>query len=93
MPANKPPIEHPYDPDTYGDGAFDPDDDIPDLSTPYWQEQFAKATVQRGRPKSAAPKVSTTLRLDPDVLDRFRATGPGWQSRINEALRKAVGLG
>ena len=68
MPGKKQPLVHPYDPDTFGDGAFDPDDDAPDLSTPYWVEQFAKATVQRGRPKSAAPKVSTTLRLDPDVL-------------------------
>ena len=92
MPVNKQPLVHPYDPDTFGDGAFDPDDDAPDLSTPYWVEQFAKATVQRGRPKSAAPKVSTTLRLDPDVLDSFRAGGPGWQSRINAALRKAAGL-
>jgi uncharacterized protein (DUF4415 family) len=86
-------LVHPYDPDTFGDGAFDPDDDAPDLSTPYWVEQFAKATIQRGRPKSAAPKVSTTLRLDPDVLESFRAGGPGWQSRINAALRKAAGLG
>jgi uncharacterized protein (DUF4415 family) len=93
MPGKKQPLVHPYDPDTFGDGAFDPDDDAPDLSTPYWVEQFAKATVQRGRPKSAAPKVSTTLRLDPDVLDSFRAGGPGWQSRINAALRKAAGLG
>ena len=43
-----------------------------------------------GRPKSPAPKRQVTLRLDPDVLDRFRATGPGWQTRINEALRKAT---
>ena len=93
MPVNKQPLVHPYDPDTFGDGAFDPDDDAPDLSTPYWVEQFAKATIQRGRPKSAAPKVSTTLRLDPDVLESFRAGGPGWQSRINAALRKAAGLG
>ena len=93
MPVNKQPLVHPYDPDTFGDGAFDPDDDAPDLSTPYWVEQFAKAPVQRGRPKSAAPKVSTTLRLDPDVLESFRAGGPGWQSRINAALRKAAGLG
>ena len=93
MPVNKQPLVHPYDPDTFGDGVFDPDDDAPDLSTPYWVEQFAKATIQRGRPKSAAPKVSTTLRLDPDVLESFRAGGPGWQSRINAALRKAAGLG
>jgi uncharacterized protein (DUF4415 family) len=49
-------------------------------------DQFAKATVQRGRPKSAAPKVSTTRRLDPDVPESFRAGGLGWQSRINTAL-------
>jgi uncharacterized protein (DUF4415 family) len=33
-----------------------------------------------------------TLRLDPDVIDAFRKGGPGWQSRINAALRSAVGL-
>jgi uncharacterized protein (DUF4415 family) len=32
------------------------------------------------------------IRLDPDVLDHFRAGGPGWQSRINTALRKAAKL-
>lgn len=83
---------HPYDPDTYGDAAFDPDDDVPDLSTPYWIARFAKATVQRGRPKAPVTKVSTTLRLDPDVIAHFKAEGPGWQSRINDALRKAAGL-
>ncbi|WP_425230692.1 BrnA antitoxin family protein [Sphingomonas sp.] len=33
-----------------------------------------------------------TLRLDQDVVEPFREDGPGWQGRINEALRKAVGL-
>lgn len=46
----------------------------------------------RGRPKTATPKISTTLRLDPDILAYFRSTGPGWQSRINEALRRAAAL-
>jgi uncharacterized protein (DUF4415 family) len=32
------------------------------------------------------------VKLDPDVVDKFRATGPGWQGRMNAALRKAVGL-
>ncbi|WP_308461458.1 BrnA antitoxin family protein [Sphingomonas citricola] len=32
------------------------------------------------------------LRLNPDVIERFREGGPGWQQRMNEALRKAVGL-
>ena len=33
-----------------------------------------------------------SLRLDPEVVQRLRATGPGWQSRINDVLKKAVGL-
>ncbi|MBY9062874.1 BrnA antitoxin family protein [Sphingomonas yunnanensis] len=40
----------------------------------------------------ARAKPQVTLRLDPDVVERFRADGPGWQRRINAALRKAVGL-
>jgi uncharacterized protein (DUF4415 family) len=43
-----------------------------------------------GRPRLANPKRQVTLRLDGDVLDSFRETGPGWQSRINEILRAAV---
>ena len=45
-----------------------------------------------GRPKKDAPKIAVNIRLDPEVLAYFRATGRGWQSRINEVLRKAVGL-
>ena len=45
-----------------------------------------------GRPKSADPKQQVTLRLDSVVLEKFRATGPGWQSRINAELRKVLGL-
>ena len=43
----------------------------------------------RGRPKSAAPKKQISIRLDPEVIEKFRATGPGWQSRINEILKAA----
>ena len=45
-----------------------------------------------GRPPAAVTKESITLRIDPDVVRRFKADGPGWQSRMNEALRKAIGL-
>ena len=48
--------------------------------------------VRPGRPRKAMPKQAVSLRLDPDVLDYFRAGGPGWQSRINAALRKVAGL-
>jgi uncharacterized protein (DUF4415 family) len=40
-----------------------------------------------GRPKSAAPKIQTAIRFDPDVLAGLRATGKGWQTRVNDALR------
>ncbi|QBY01065.1 hypothetical protein E2K80_10275 [Rhodophyticola sp. CCM32] len=43
-----------------------------------------------GRPKSDSPKVPVSIRLDQDVIAKFKATGPGWQSRINEVLRKST---
>ena len=92
MNVNKTPMVPLYDPDTYGDAAFDPDGDAPDLSSPEWVAKFAGAKLQRGRPKAEAPKKSTTLRLDPDVVAAFKSAGPGWQSRMNAALRKAAGL-
>ena len=70
----------------------DQDIDLPDLSTDYWAERIAKAKVKRGRPKTAATKVSMTIQLDPDVIEAFKVKGPGWQSRMNDALRKAAGL-
>lgn len=45
-----------------------------------------------GRPKSERPKRQVTLRLDQDVLDKLRESGPGWQSRANAILKKAVGV-
>ncbi len=72
--------------------AASDDDDAPDLSAPYWTYRFDKATVRRGRPKADVTKVSTTIRLDPEVITAFKAQGAGWQSRINDALRKAAGL-
>jgi len=45
-----------------------------------------------GRPKSANPKVAVSLRLDQEVVARFKASGPGWQTRMNDALRDAAGL-
>ena len=45
-----------------------------------------------GRPKSENPKVAVSLRLDQEIVARFKAAGPGWQTRMNKALREAVGL-
>lgn len=44
-----------------------------------------------GRPKAELTKTAVSLRLDADVVDYFRKTGPGWQTRINAALRRAMG--
>jgi uncharacterized protein (DUF4415 family) len=64
-------------------------DDVPDLTAPEWEAVIKATTVSRGRPRIPSPKVSTTIRLDADVIEKFRATGPGWQSRINAVLKAA----
>jgi uncharacterized protein (DUF4415 family) len=84
-----------------GSNWVDPDD------APEWtEEMFATAEVAVGNkvirpgawraagrpPLRGAAKRQVTLRLDPDVIEKFREGGPGWQARMNEALRKAVGL-
>jgi uncharacterized protein (DUF4415 family) len=43
----------------------------------------------RGRPPVARPKQQISLRLDPEVIEKFKATGKGWQARINEVLKRA----
>jgi uncharacterized protein (DUF4415 family) len=46
----------------------------------------------RGRPAVDNPKQQVTLRLDAEVLTRLRASGKGWQARVNAVLRKDLGL-
>lgn len=57
-------------------------------SLPLTDEELAqfKPARRRGRPLSQTPKVPTTIRLDASVLNAFRSTGLGWQTRINDAL-------
>lgn len=45
-----------------------------------------------GHPKADNPKVAVSLRLHQEVVARFKATGPGWQTRMNDALQDAAGL-
>jgi uncharacterized protein (DUF4415 family) len=54
--------------------------------------QASGTLTRRGRPRSPNPKRQVTLRLDSDVLDKLRGAGPGWQRRINDILRKSVGI-
>lgn len=53
-------------------------------------EELAAFPRTRGRPVKAAPKIRVAVRLDPDVVEHFRAGGPGWQTRINDALAGLV---
>lgn len=70
-------------------------DDAPHLDRAWFESAdlyHGDKLIRRGRPKSDSPKQATNIRLDQDVINYYRATGPGWQSRINQALRKAAGL-
>ncbi|MCE2990487.1 MAG: BrnA antitoxin family protein [Burkholderiales bacterium] len=50
---------------------------------------LARAKINKGgRPVSANPRKLISLRLPPDVIDRWKATGPGWQTRMAERLSK-----
>lgn len=49
------------------------------------------ASIRKGRgPNKSPTKKLVSLRLSPEVIEHFRSTGAGWQSRIDETLRKAV---
>ena len=58
-------------------------DDLPELD----DEMLARAQVNRGgRPVSTNPRKLLSIRLPADVIDRWKATGPGWQTRMAERL-------
>ena len=74
------------------------------LDNPEWtEEDFANARPftevfpdlaesikrSRGRPALESPRQQISIRLDPEVITKFKATGKGWQSRINEVLKQA----
>ena len=76
------------------DTWVDPDD-APELTDEWFQkadQHKAGKLVRRGRPPLEQPKKHINIRLDADLVDRLRADGPGWQSRANDLLRKAVGM-
>jgi uncharacterized protein (DUF4415 family) len=65
---------------------------VNDPNNPAWTEDMLGAPVlKRGRgPQCSPTKVLTSVRLDADILDFFKAQGSGYQSRINAALRMEV---
>lgn len=56
-------------------------------------EEFVAPLRLRGRPKKKDKKVSLHLRVDKDIADKFRATGKGWQTRLNAVLHNAIDQG
>ena len=70
-------------------------EDAPELTEAFFKEAklYKGNKIQaRGRPKAAITKEPVKLRLDADVLAALRATGDGWQTRINETLRASLRL-
>lgn len=78
-------------------------DDAPELTDDFLERAAIKTgdvvirpaqgtLTRRGRPRLERPKRQVTVRLDSDLVDKLRGTGPGWQSRINAMLRKAVDI-
>ena len=50
----------------------------------------AQAVIRRGRPLASRKKRLVSIRYDVEILDAFQATGPGWQTRMNDALREWI---
>ena len=61
-------------------------EELPELT----DEMLARAVVNKGgRPRSASPRQLISLRLPAEVVAKWRATGPGWQTRMAERLSTA----
>lgn len=85
-----------------------PDPGVTDQDNPEWTaEDFARARGPealsdaelaafprtRGRPKAESPKEPVSMRLDADLVQYLRAKGPGWQTRVNDALHRLMDAG
>jgi uncharacterized protein (DUF4415 family) len=78
-----------------GSPAWIDPDDAPELTDAFLQRADVyegERLVRRGRPKLETPKRQVTLRLDAEVVEGLRATGPGWQTRANAALAAWLSL-
>jgi len=71
---------------------IDPDD-APELDEAFFDKAEMNEggkPVRRGRPPKARTKVAVNIRRSAEVLEHFKSGGPGWQTRIDEALKRAV---
>ena len=70
-------------------------DDAPELTEAFFKtaDQYVGGQLKtRGRPKASVTKEPVKIRLDADVLAALRASGEGWQTRINDTLRASLKL-
>ena len=68
-------------------------DEAPEITDKWIAEAnlyHGRKLVRRGRPVGSGQKTQTTLRISKEVLEFFRATGPGWQTRMDNALKRYV---
>ncbi len=68
-------------------------DDAPEMTDEMFDRaeiRRAGVLIRRGRPALERPKQMMSVRVDQDVLARLRAMGPGWQGKVNQALRDLV---
>lgn len=73
---------------------IDPDE-APKLDRTWFAEADLRKgdkIIRRGRPRSENSKQAVSIRLDADVLAWFKQSGSGWQTRMNDALRKVAGI-
>jgi uncharacterized protein (DUF4415 family) len=71
-----------------GTAWVDPDD-AQELSEAFFEradEYVGQKLVRRGRPRASVVRQRITIRLEHDVVQQFKASGPGWQTRMNSAL-------
>lgn len=55
--------------------------------------EFKQLRPLRGRPRAQVPRPMVSMRMDPDLLEHLRASGKGWQTKVNAILREAVQQG
>ncbi|SMC62037.1 BrnA antitoxin family protein [Rhizobium sp. RU36D] len=73
--------------------ANDPDDEeVSDENAKRPMSLKDALNRSRVREVSDVPREQISIMLDPDLIDHFKSSGDGWQGRLNDTLRKAVGL-
>ena len=72
---------------------LDPADDAPELTEEWFDHADlyrGGVLIRRGRPLGSGSRELVSLRIDKDALAIFKATGPGWQGRINDTLKRSA---